>query len=82
MIPIEFQIMRIIHFFIILLPGIQVNVVNSYAATSDFVVVIVDNNVDFPTLGKPIKHTLAFPYRETSNPSAKSQDILFIWDIY
>lgn len=69
-------------FFSILLPGIQVNVVNSYAATSDFVVVIVDNNVDFPTLGKPIKHTLAFPYRETSNPSAKNNDIFFIYVIY
>ena len=49
----------------------QVKVVNSYAATSDLVVVMLESKVDLPTLGNPIIHTLAFPYRDTSNPSAK-----------
>lgn len=52
-------------------PGMQVKVVNSYAATSDLVVVMLESKVDLPTLGNPIIHTLAFPYRDTSNPSAK-----------
>lgn len=34
-------------------PGIQVNVVNSYAAVSLCVFVNVDKSVDFPTDGKP-----------------------------
>lgn len=48
----------------------HVKVVNSYAATSDFVSVNSESKVDLPTLGNPIIHTLAFPKRETSNPSA------------
>lgn len=47
----------------------QVKVVNSYAATNDSVSVMLVNNVDFPTDGNPIMHTLAFPNLFTSNPS-------------
>ena len=50
-------------------PGMQVNVVNSYEATQDSVLVKVDNNVDFPTDGKPIIATLASPLFMTSKPS-------------
>jgi hypothetical protein len=51
-----------------MMPGIQVNVVNSYAAESDYVSVIDDNSVDLPTDGNPIMQTLALPKRLTSNP--------------
>lgn len=34
-------------------PGIAVRVVKEYAATSDFVFVIFDRRVDFPTEGNP-----------------------------
>jgi len=36
------------------LTGIAVSVVNSYAAASETVFVILDRNVDFPTEGKPM----------------------------
>ena len=49
----------------------HVRVVNSYAATSDFVSVIDPNRVDFPTDGKPIIQTLAFPALTTSKPEKK-----------
>lgn len=45
------------------------SVVNAYAATSDSVVVILDNKEDLPTDGKPIKATRASPDFVTSNPS-------------
>ena len=38
---------------------LTVSVVNSYAPTLDSVLVVLDNNVDLPTDGKPIKHTRA-----------------------
>jgi hypothetical protein len=49
-------------------PGIQVSVVNSYAATSEKVPVSLFSNVDFPTEGKPIKPTLTSPDFLTSKP--------------
>ncbi len=52
------------------LPGIQVKVVNSYAAIADFVFVKVVRRVDLPTEGKPIILILALPNFETSNPAS------------
>ena len=49
-------------------PGIAVRVVNEYAATSDFVLVIFERNVDLPTDGKPTKAILASPDFWTSKP--------------
>ena len=43
-------------------PGIQVNVVNSYAAASDVVSVTALRSEDFPTDGKPIKATRPSPH--------------------
>ena len=43
-------------------PGIQVNVVNSYAAASDVVSVTALRSEDFPTEGKPIKATRPSPH--------------------
>ena len=42
-------------------PGIQVKVVNSYAADKEAVSVIEERRVDLPTEGKPIIQTLALP---------------------
>lgn len=42
-------------------PGIAVKVVKEYAATSDFVFVILDKKVDFPTEGKPTRAIRASP---------------------
>ena len=50
-----------------IVPGIQVNVVNSYAAASLFVPVKEVNKVDFPTLGKP------------TNPIRVSPDLVTIY---
>lgn len=52
-----------------MVPGTQVRVVNSYAATSDFVSVSVLSRVDLPTEGKPMRATRASPNLATSNPS-------------
>ncbi len=49
-------------------PGIQVKVVNSYAADNEAVSVTELKSVDLPTDGKPIMHTLALPNRLTSKP--------------
>lgn len=49
-------------------PGIAVRVVKEYAATSDFVLVIFERNVDLPTEGKPTRAILASPDFETSKP--------------
>ena len=50
-------------------PGMQVNVVNSYAAILEKDPVNLVNNVDFPTDGNPIIPTLASPLLDTSKPS-------------
>lgn len=50
-------------------PGIAVNVVNEYAATSLFVFVIFDRNVDLPTDGKPTSAMRASPLLLTSKPA-------------
>lgn len=50
-------------------PGIQVKVVNSHWATSEYVPVNLDRRVDFPTEGNPTKPILASPFLATSNPS-------------
>ena len=57
-------------------PGIQVKVVNSYAAASLFVSVSFANKLDFPTLGNPINATLASPDLATANPSPGPLDAL------
>ena len=49
-------------------PGIAVSVVKAYAATSLFVLVILDKNVDLPTEGKPTRAILASPLLLTSKP--------------
>lgn len=49
-------------------PGMAVRVVKEYAATSDFVLVTFDRNVDLPTEGKPTKAIRASPDLDTSNP--------------
>ena len=49
-------------------PGMAVNVVKEYAATSDLVLVILDRKVDLPTDGKPTRAIRASPDFETSNP--------------
>lgn len=49
-------------------PGMAVRVVNAYEATSDFVLVTLDRNVDFPTDGKPTRDILASPLLLTSKP--------------
>ena len=49
-------------------PGIAVSVVKLYAATSDFVFVILDRKVDLPTDGNPTSAILASPDFETSKP--------------
>jgi hypothetical protein len=46
-------------------PGIQVKVVNSYAATLDSVPVNLVSKVDFPTDGKPTSPTLAYNKNHT-----------------
>jgi hypothetical protein len=48
-------------------------VVNSYAATSEWVPVSKLNSVLFPTDGKPMNPTLATPVRATSNPASEYQ---------
>jgi hypothetical protein len=45
-----------------------VSVVNAYAATSLFVLVILDRNVDLPTEGKPTRAMRASPLLLTSKP--------------
>lgn len=55
-------------------PGIAVSVVKEYAAISDFVFVILDRNVDFPTDGKPTRAILASPDLETSKPAPGALD--------
>ncbi len=50
-------------------PGMQVRVVNSYAATALSVLVIFPRSVDLPTEGNPTKATRASPDFWTSNPS-------------
>ena len=50
-------------------PGIAVNVVNEYAATSLFVFVIFDRNVDLPTDGNPTSAMRASPLLLTSKPA-------------
>jgi hypothetical protein len=45
-----------------------VSVVKEYAATSDFVLVTLDKNVDFPTDGNPTRAIRASPDFETSKP--------------
>ena len=42
-------------------PGTVVNVVNSYAATSEYTPARFDNKVDFPTDGKPTNPIRASP---------------------
>src|SRR5947207_16472 len=49
-------------------PGMAVSVVNAYAATSDFVFVILERNVDFPTEGNPTSAIRASPDFDTSKP--------------
>lgn len=46
-------------------PGIAVSVVKEYAATSDFVFVIFESRVDFPTEGKPTSAIRASIYIHT-----------------
>ena len=50
------------------MPGIHVNVVNSYAAASLRVPVKLVNNVDLPTLGNPTNPIRVSPLFVTSNP--------------
>ena len=50
------------------------SVVKEYAATSDFVLVILERNVDFPTEGKPTRAILASPDLETSKPEPGALD--------
>lgn len=45
-----------------------VKVVKEYEATSDFVFVTLDKNVDFPTEGKPTREIRASPLLLTSKP--------------
>lgn len=45
-----------------------VSVVKEYAATSDFVLVTLDKNVDLPTDGNPTRAIRASPDFETSKP--------------
>ena len=54
-------------------PGIAVNVVKEYAATSDFVLVILDRKVDFPTEGNPTSAIRASPDFWTSNPGPPAE---------
>lgn len=49
-------------------PGMAVKVVKEYAAISDFVFVILERKVDFPTEGKPTRAMRASPLFETSKP--------------
>lgn len=49
-------------------PGIAVRVVKEYAATSDFVLVILERKVDLPTEGKPTSAIRASPDFDTSKP--------------
>ena len=46
-----------------------VRVVKAYEATSDFVFVTLDRNVDLPTDGKPTSAIRASPLLLTSNPA-------------
>jgi len=46
-----------------------VSVVNEYAATSDFVLVILERKVDLPTDGKPTSAMRASPDFDTSKPA-------------
>ena len=50
-------------------PGMAVRVVKEYAATSLFVLVILDRKVDLPTEGKPTSAIRASPLLLTSNPA-------------
>ena len=50
-------------------PGMQVSVVNSYAAILENVPVNLVSKVDLPTEGNPIIPTLESPLFDTSNPS-------------
>eukprot|EP00056_Hartaetosiga_gracilis_P006068 m.92737 g.92737 ORF g.92737 m.92737 type:complete len:318 (-) comp12366_c0_seq3:1173-2126(-) len=50
-------------------PGTVVNVVNSYAAASEYTPARLVSKVDFPTEGNPTKPTRASPVFGTSNPS-------------
>ena len=49
-------------------PGIAVSVVKAYAATSLFVFVTFERNVDLPTLGNPTSAMRASPLLLTSKP--------------
>ena len=60
-----------LHFIV---PGIQVKVVNSYAAASLLVPVNVVNNVLFPTDGNPTNPIRVSPLLVTSNPRPASLD--------
>ena len=63
----------------LIVPGTQVNVVNSYDATSECVPVSFDMSVDFPTEGKPIRPTLAEIWKcQRSECSKNKRRIQFI----
>lgn len=53
-----------------------VRVVKAYEATSDFVFVILDRKVDFPTEGKPTSAIRASPDLLTSNPVPSAPAVL------
>ena len=59
------KIITNLHFIV---PGIHVNVVNSYAAASLRVPVKLVNNVDLPTDGNPTNPIRVSPLFVTSNP--------------
>ena len=67
----------------LIVPGTQVNVVNSYDATSECVPVSFDMSVDFPTEGKPIRPTLAEIWKcqrcECSKNKRRIQFISLYW---
>lgn len=63
----------ILQFLWCMTPGMQVSVVNSYAAVSDLVEVKVDRMVDLPTEGKPMSATRASPTFSTSKPSPAAE---------
>ncbi len=51
------------------MPGTAVRVVKEYAPVLDFALVNEFNNVDLPTLGNPIRTTVASPAFLTSKPA-------------
>src|SRR5581483_3660564 len=51
------------------MPGIAVSVVNWYEATRDLAFVSLFRRVDLPTLGRPIRTTVASPAFRTSKPA-------------